>query len=164
MRLLYDPSRVWRILQNTVGVDDVDAGVAERKRRAVGNEHRASLPVDREVLAREPDGRLREIESDDVRATAGKADKVGPNAASDLEEAAPREPGEIDGLGKVGQLVEPVIIELLEELPRPGRARRHLEIVDARVPVGADVACQIRTLWARHAGYVHQESRSRALT
>ena len=49
------------------------------------------------------------------------------------------EPGEVDELGQVAQLVEAILVEVGEELAAAHRVRGHLEVVDALVPVAADL-------------------------
>jgi hypothetical protein len=37
------------------------------------------------------------------------------------------------------ELVEAVVVQIVEEGQRPDRVAGHLEVVDARVPVGGDI-------------------------
>ena len=80
-----------------------------------------------------------EVDAGHDRATAGEPRQIGADAASHLEQAPAGEAGEVDELGQVAQLVEAVVVEVGEELAAAHRVRGHLEIVDALVPVAADL-------------------------
>ena len=74
-----------------------------------------------------------------MRAAAGEAGQVGADAASHFEQPLAGEAAEVDELGQVAQLVEAIVVEIGEELAAAHRMRGHLEIVDALVPVAADL-------------------------
>ena len=139
-----------------MGVDDVDAAVPERQRAAVGDERAARQAVQREVLARQANRGLRQIDADDTGAASREPGEIGADAAPDLEQALAGVAVESDRPRQVGELVEAVVVEIVEELERPDRMLRHLEIVDAGVPVGTHMAAEIRPLRAGNAGRIHR--------
>ncbi len=91
--------------------------------------------MQREVAAREIDRRRREIDAGDAGAAAREAHEIGADAAADFEQFLIAEAVEVDQARQVMQLVEPIVVEVVEELARADRLRGHLQIVDALVPV-----------------------------
>jgi hypothetical protein len=74
---------------------------------------------------------------------AGKPHEVGANPAANLEEPAVTEAVERHQPRQVVQLVEPVLVEILEEVAAADRMARHLQVVDARVPVPPHARAEI---------------------
>jgi F0F1-type ATP synthase membrane subunit c/vacuolar-type H+-ATPase subunit K len=98
----------------------------------------ARQPEAGEVLPRQIDRGLREVDASDQGAAGGEPRQVGADAAAHLEEALAAEAAEVHELRQIAELVEPVVVEIGEELARAHRVGRHLEIVDTFVPVAAD--------------------------
>ena len=73
-----------------------------------------------------------------MRAALGEPRQVGPGAAADVEDLLAAIRVEVDQPRQMVQLLEVVLIEIGEELPRPGRVGADVEIVDVMVPVVAD--------------------------
>ena len=88
-----------------------------------------------EVLPRQIDRRLRQVDAGDDRAAAREADEIGADAAADFEQRLAAIAVEVHEPRQVMELVEPIVVEIVEELQRPDRAVGHLEVVDPRVPV-----------------------------
>ena len=128
------------VLQHPMAVDDVEGRLVEWQGCAVGDAQILGLqPVQLEVLPGQVDGRLRQVDAGDARPAPGEPREVGADAAADLEHALAGKAVEVDQPRQVVQLVEAVVVEIVEELARAHRVGGHLEIVDARVPVGGDV-------------------------
>ena len=77
-----------------------------------------------------------------------------------LEHALAAKAVEVDQSRQVVQLVEAVVVEIVEELARAHRVGGHLEIVDARVPVGGR---RRRQMQGRAAGSRSGASRYRKI-
>ena len=93
-------------------------------------------PVQLEILAREIDGRLGQVDAGDARAALREAEQVDADAAADLEDGAVFVAVlEIDDPRQVVQFVEAVIVQIVEEFPRADGVAGHFEIVDVFVPV-----------------------------
>jgi glycerol-3-phosphate dehydrogenase len=121
-----------------VSVDDVERPIVERKGLSIGLlQIHLDLRVTR-VLPRELEGGLGEIDAGDQGAASREANEVGANPAADLEEGFSPIAFEIDEAGEVPELVEPILVEIGEELPGSRSVAGHLEVVDALVPVGLD--------------------------
>ena len=93
--------------------------------------------MQREIGPGKSDGGFRKIDAEDLCPAGGESGEIGADATADLDEPLAAKPAEIDQPGQIGQLVEAVGIELVEERTRAHRLRGHLEIVNACVPVFA---------------------------
>ena len=72
-----------------------------------------------------------------------EAHQIGANAATNLEHALAGEAREVHDLREIVELVEAVGVEIVEEGARADRLTRHLEIVDAVIPVVPHGAAEI---------------------
>lgn len=88
--------RAWRVLHDTVGIHEVERVVLERKLFAVRLTQVSVQPLLLEVLSRERDGRLREIDTRHDGTAAGKPRQVGAGAAAHFEDTLAAVAVEID--------------------------------------------------------------------
>lgn len=136
--LLDHELRVRRVLKDAVRVDDVERGILERKRLAV-RELQIHLNVSMaRVLPRQLERRLGKIDAGRNGAALGESNEVGPDTATHLEKRLPFVAFEVHQPGEVTELVEPILVEIVEELLRARSVPRHLEVVDSLVPVVLD--------------------------
>ena len=128
------------VLQHAVAVDDVERGVGKRQRLAVGDAQIAAEAEQREVPS--APGRWPSVtdrcRSHARRRAANRARSV-PMPQPTSSSRWPAIAAEVDQLGQVAQLVEAVVVEIGEELAAAHGMRGHLEVVDALVPVTADL-------------------------
>ena len=126
------------VLENAVAIDDVERGVLEGEGLAV---RELQVHLDSRVapvLSRELERSLGKVDAGHDGAAPRETNEVGSDPAADLEEFFPGIPLEIDETGEVSELVEPVLVEIGEELFRPRRVLGHLQVVDPVVPVLLD--------------------------
>ena len=119
-------------------VDDVERSVLEGERLAVRELQIDGDPGVGGILARQLERGLRKIDPGRDGAALREAHEISANPAADLEERLSPIAVEIHQPGKVTKLVEPVQVELVEELLRPRSMASHLEVMDPLVPVSLD--------------------------
>ena len=117
---------VRRVMEHAVRVHEVEAVVVERQRLGVVVNEAAGQPAQPEVLLRELQVSLRQIDVGDDRAVPGELREVGPHAAADLE-------------------------HLLAGVARELHDLRHPRRVDA-VPVALDLEKPLERVRLRAAG------------
>ena len=102
---------------------------------------------------RQRDRRRRQVHAGDDRRPLGEPHQVGPGAAADVEHPLAAIGVEVDQPRQVVQLLEVVLIEIGEELPRARTGwRADVEIVDVVVPVVANGGVVGGHAWMRCAG------------
>lgn len=127
-----------RVLENAVAVNDVERGVLERERFSVSELQFHRDPGVARVLPGELESGLGKVDTGHEGAAPREADEVGSDPAAHLEERPSPIAFEIDEAGQVTELVEPILVEIGEELLRPRSVGSHLEVVDPLVPVSLD--------------------------
>ncbi len=93
-----------------------------------------------DVLARQRNGRVRDVDAGHPRAAARKPHQIHSRPAADVEHGLAGQPVKWHQAKQMMELVEVVFVEIVEE---PGRTRlmtRDRQIVDVLVPVTANPA------------------------
>jgi len=128
------------VLDDAVGVDQVESRLAERQSLPVTNEQVVwpQIVVD-EVLARKADGGGRQVDAGCPGPSTREADEIRADPASDLKQPLLRETIEVDQPGKVAELIKSVLVQVIEERPRANWVVGHVHVVDAGVPVASDL-------------------------
>ena len=129
--------RMGRVLNDAVGVDQVERALRKRQLLAVFDEQPTRQALLLEVRLREVDRRSREVDPSDRSAAACEAREIDAGAAADLENTEPAAFVKRNQAREVVQLLEMLLIEIVKEAARSDRMARDLEVVDMAIPVRA---------------------------
>src|ERR1041385_1056879 len=89
MHFAYGSCRIGRVMQNSVGVDHVEALVEKRQMLAVGNHERAVSVVELETMTCNLDRARRQIDTNAPCSVARKLQQVSAHTATNLEQLRP---------------------------------------------------------------------------
>lgn len=133
--------RVGRVLDDAVGVYQIEGTVGKWKPFSVCFTEVGFQPLLFEILSRECDCRRRQIDAGDDRSAACEPRQVGPRATPDLEHLTTRIAVKVHQSKQVMKFFEMVLIEIGKESWCTDGMFGDFQIVNVTVPVFANVVC-----------------------
>ena len=135
MTLANELSRVGRVLDNPVRVNQVKAVVGERQVLTVGHLKPAVQPLLVEVGTGQIDRRCGKVDACDLRAAFRETRQVDAGAAADLENRSAAVAVKVDERQQVMEFLEVIVIQIVEKAAGADRMPRDFQVVNMRVPV-----------------------------